>query len=743
MGVIKRMQQMVLYIKDRYGHKARKGGRMKRIYLLLFLVTGVLCGCTTHTKSNLEKAVYVSELMFSEELSEADFECGWIDGFSFVTLSSTAIVQYDFSTGQISRTEIEMTDRSPMPGTRGIWGDDGKFHAICIKETEQNTEYYVCLFDENGKFTGETGITDLLRPIMSKGEQQTVSALPNGNIIAFYYDIDRKTSMQVLISEKGEIIDKKELFNTRVVDWYINGSGLWVYDLHLMNDKGEIQGSVSEIDTFTGEWKTLAENFEGQGFKAFTGVENNNVIYYKGNTGIRKHQLDDNSDTELLTYEDQAINPMDVGYVIVLPDENIGMLYGQRTEEDHNVAIKFLLFQKVEKGEGHSEASELTELTLAVFAPKEIYMDDVYAFNKSNKDIKILIREYENGDKFLADVIAGNIPDLVDVGVCDQSVFAALTEKGILAGLDEYLSKDDDLKEDDIFPRSLQCYARDGKLYAVPYGFKVSAMIGDSSYLGNIETWTISDFKQFLFSLPDAGKVRDGVTQQDMLYCLCTAYFSDLVNQENGTCDFQNERFYDILECASMFSDRELRFDDVEDIQEFDNKVRGGEIILYPLQIYSVTSYLMERSLFENQGRIIGFPTESGSGFLLEPYGMAIAMSNNCGHKAKAWTFIRQVLSTRKQRLEESAFMSYIPFFNEAQKEEQREALKNKYDLAAEFEMFKKILDTGKITLQTDDRILGIIQEEAAAYFCGDKTAEEVAKTVQNRIALYMSETRE
>lgn len=39
-----------------------------------------------------------------------------------------------------------------------------------------------------------------------------------------------------------------------------------------------------------------------------------------------------------------------------------------------------------------------------------------------------------------------------------------------------------------------------------------------------------------------------------------------------------------------------------------------------------------------------------------------------------------------------------------------------------------------------DETVLGIIDEEASAFFAGEKTAEETASIIQSRVQLYVSE---
>ena len=41
-----------------------------------------------------------------------------------------------------------------------------------------------------------------------------------------------------------------------------------------------------------------------------------------------------------------------------------------------------------------------------------------------------------------------------------------------------------------------------------------------------------------------------------------------------------------------------------------------------------------------------------------------------------------------------------------------------------------------------NDSVMNIINEEMPAFYTGQKTAQEVAKTIQNRVQLYVDENR-
>jgi multiple sugar transport system substrate-binding protein len=55
-------------------------------------------------------------------------------------------------------------------------------------------------------------------------------------------------------------------------------------------------------------------------------------------------------------------------------------------------------------------------------------------------------------------------------------------------------------------------------------------------------------------------------------------------------------------------------------------------------------------------------------------------------------------------------------------------------------EVFRALVDSISALCGQDDRIIAIVQEEAAAYFAGAKTKEEVAAIVQDRVTTYVNE---
>ncbi len=52
------------------------------------------------------------------------------------------------------------------------------------------------------------------------------------------------------------------------------------------------------------------------------------------------------------------------------------------------------------------------------------------------------------------------------------------------------------------------------------------------------------------------------------------------------------------------------------------------------------------------------------------------------------------------------------------------------------------VIDSADSAIVFDESVMDIIKDEAKAYFAGEKTVEETAALIQNRVSLYISEQK-
>jgi multiple sugar transport system substrate-binding protein len=117
-------------------------------------------------------------------------------------------------------------------------------------------------------------------------------------------------------------------------------------------------------------------------------------------------------------------------------------------------------------------SDEQITITVASFYPVDQtsgWSSLVERFEAENPGIKIEV-QYTPGDqyipKLLTQMASGTIPDVIGVEV---NQFAKFISKDVLADLTPYLEADQTISLEDYFPKLIDYYSVDGKLYGLPY----------------------------------------------------------------------------------------------------------------------------------------------------------------------------------------------------------------------------------------------------------------------------------
>ena len=157
----------------------------------------------------------------------------------------------------------------------------------------------------------------------------------------------------------------------------------------------------------------------------------------------------------------------------------------------------------------------------------------------------------------------------------------------------------------------------------------------------------------------------------------------------------------------------------------------------------------------------IGYPTDEGSGVQVSVnYGLAISAKSK--YTDVAWDFIKTLLSDDFQAeqwnfpVTKSALDKTLAEATERDYYTDENNEKVYYDQTAyigdteytispltqeQVDDFKAMVDGASVAGNYDTDIMDIINEEAAAFFSGDKTADDVAALIQNRVSIYLGET--
>lgn len=392
-----------------------------------------------------------------------------------------------------------------------------------------------------------------------------------------------------------------------------------------------------------------------------------------------------------------------------------------------------------------------TVLTLdGCYISNEI-LQRVVEFNRSSGQYRIVVRrveEYDSEEELAAGIselnsriLSGGMPDIL---ITDGLPMELYESKGLLADIGALLKKDEELSRVDFLQNVFNAYSTDGKLYYVIPRFTVSTMAGAASTVGGRASWTLSDALQLLKSLPEGTNLiaepnRMSFLQTAMAYCE-----QEFADRETGKCHFQSEDFLAIMEYAkSLPETAEGDSHDEEYWRNYEMQFLEGRTLLSAMSVYDfgeVNYYVNE--LFGEEAAYVGFPAAKGSGSCIRAK-EACAISAHSGCPEGAWEFLRYYLTDEYQSGPGSGLPVQTRYFQESAAAALLESAED--PSAAAQSLTKEQMDRlVNFILSVDRRyyyneeIMDIVTEESAAFFTGDRTAQEAAEIIQRRAQLYL-----
>lgn len=485
-------------------------------------------------------------------------------------------------------------------------------------------------------------------------------------------------------------------------------------------------------------------------------------FFYKTNVAIYGFKYADKSATKVVDFSSSDISS-DMTYNIQMVglDTFLAICWDDTNYEKQSVEK----FVKVDP----SQVENREILTLASVYGNYTIKQAITEYNKSQTKFKIKFVDYsEESDpasKISADIAAGDIPDMLDVsyGVGNMSLDQCIA-KGLLEDLTPYIDKDEEISKEDFIPSVYEAMQHDGKIYAVSSSASLMTLLARKSEVGEEDGWTFQEMKEYVDSQPESAKLFYSDNKSDMLECFMYGCGKDFVNWDKGECYFDTQDFKDVLEMSNRGTNDEMNYD--EERPSTTEMVRNHEMLFVDGGI-AVDSLVMYKAMFEDDVVCKGYPNKDKKGnfFVFED---SIAISSKCSDKEAAWQFVRQFMT------EDYQSKHYLSTYGIPTREDVYEAFvqcytcteetKDKYGndiypnegsygmegleveckplTQEQVDEYRKVLDSAGGVWESDDNIRKIVLEEAAAYFNGDKSIDDVCAVIQNRATTYVNENK-
>ena len=480
------------------------------------------------------------------------------------------------------------------------------------------------------------------------------------------------------------------------------------------------------------------------------------IFYYDNGDSLYGFNKDTNAGEKLLSWSAADINRDNMMFFTFLADGRVVAM----TQSWENDGTK-------------TELAVLTETDASVLADKTIltYATQYLDYDERNKIIDLT--------KLNTEIAAGNVPDLLNVSGLPIQQYGA---KGLLEDLWPFIEQDPDLGRDAIMENVFKAAELDGKLYQVFSTFSIQTVVGATKVVGDRMSWTLDDLQAALATMPEGCTIfGEGDTKAGMLSNVLAQNMDGFVDWSTGECSFNSPEFISLLEFCNSFP---LEYDwnnvDWDEYEDDNSRVMNGKQMLLRGYLYDLGDSLqMYEAVFNGDYSFIGFPREDGGVGSSFSLGTGIAMSSTCKDKEGAWSFMREYLMPQYADLDDTSMIGMYNFStNKADFEKMVEkAMKKEYQLdengeqvldengqpievpkytygfnnltvevyattQEQYDQFMALYNAIDSVYTYDQNIYNIVNEVAGGYFNGDKTVEDTAKQIQDRVTLYVNEQR-
>lgn len=480
--------------------------------------------------------------------------------------------------------------------------------------------------------------------------------------------------------------------------------------------------------------------------------------YNKGES-FYGYKLADGSEEKLVTWINCDVNSNNLTSPYITEEGNIVCLSSEYSNTGDGATTYFITLTKTP----YDQVPQKTTLTLACVYLGYDIKNQILDFNRKSSDYRIEVRDYSEFNteddysagytKLITEIGSGAVPDIMLTDGLPIETFGA---KGLLADLWPFIDADEELGgRAGVVEPVFNALSQDGKLYEISSSFYITTIAGPASIVGTEPGWTYEEMYAALDQMPEGCELFSlGTTRSDVFSSICMLNLSRFVDWTTGECSFDSDDFISLMEFANRFPetfDWEHHEWTNEDSDAY--RIKEGRQLLVTLSLSDPYSYNYYSVMFNGDMALKGFPDVPGSGAVFNMNGTGLAIASTCKNQDAAWSFVRTLLTreyqenytygfcTNRELCEENIQSmvgeSYYSYDQVTGEEKEIIFTQENADLITDL-----INNTSMVADYNTSQINDIINEEVAYYFSGEKTAQDVAATIQNRVSIYVNEQR-
>lgn len=354
------------------------------------------------------------------------------------------------------------------------------------------------------------------------------------------------------------------------------------------------------------------------------------------------------------------------------------------------------------------------------------YQDAILRFNNTNPDYKIEMVSIEPSDpdrreRFQREFAAGYAYDIIDTALLPGDG----ADASVLADLLPLIDSDGEYSREDFIQPILTGMMKDGGLYELIPSVAIMSLATSPDDTPGADGWTmenLADGKPLFSARWDREKLLDW---------LCLAASAEFVDWQSGTCSFDSLLFSSWL---TLIKEGSIA-DDLD------------QAVLLSPQYNAAAGPWPYLDELEGSYIFSGLPGASSPGYFLRlndlPGDQAdeirLGIAANSPHREAAWAFLRLFLRPE--------YADEIPVLRSSFEARLTERMENENTLsdlppftAEDGEKLRALVEASTKMIRDDPALRQIIHDEAADFLAGQREADEAAKLIQSRAAIYVAE---
>ena len=749
------------------------------------------CGAAKPTDgSGQEEWAYLPEFVrtgedwsFSDDvLLWGDAVCGFTEHEDPETLYEPDLKWYSLLDGKTWDVSLDwQRETDPEEGRimdrrilQFAMGEDGSLYCVAREESEAADAGYLYRFGDEGERILARDISDWLgigiSPFLLTGHQGEVY-IACGNTVR-------------QLDGDGNLLDEVSLdsADSRIYGLGYDGDGR-MYAVYRTLEPSESFGgyvvisgdtagyTLAELDFDAGKAVDVCEEFPYEADGIFPGGAGKLLVY--DSSAVYEYQVETAAVRRLFQWFDCDVTGNRAKVLGVMEDGRIVATYTDENIDDGGAGLVLLKRTQTTAGQG----KEI--LVLATLSDDSFLQAAAVDFNRNNDEYRVAIRQYRDDDSgrsyedALADlngaIVSKDCPDLIDLSGLDLE---SLASKGVFEDLNPYLEESGVLSREDFLESVLDAYTFGDRLIAIPRRFMVQTAVGGATELDGCTDWTVEQVIAFAQAHPDA-ELFDRGTKTSVLEYLTRCSQETFIDWTTGECHFDSELFRNVLRFAGSYPDE---VDSGVDLSPESDRLADGSLLLSRKTLFQFETVQTDQEIFQGAVRYVGYPTADGSGgHILTGAEQNYGILSRSDHKEGAWKFLESVLTGKTGRfqtgfpsnrselaleIKKALNSGYVldengdPVLDENGEPVDNTSFGGYFDMNTgqmytfrpptrdEIDIMLTVLDEVRLAPEENNEIMNMIREESAAYFAGQKTVDDVAAGIQNRVSLYVDENR-